>query len=123
MLQGVSQWLITRGRVTQFIWNKDGRLIWPRIEYTYELFEQEFTGEHFFVDTRRNNPNSNYARKLAFKAAMAFEREEEIDVYYNPDNPAESALDVHIPKKLDVIIGLVLFLLGLHLVIVTLRLL
>lgn len=117
-----SHWLITRGRITQFVWTQDGHHLWPKIEYSYQLFDQEFKGEYLFLDTSRNNPNSKYARKVAYRAAMAFENDEEIDIYYNPDNPLQSALDVRIPTKLNVIIGLLLFLLVLHLVIVAHRL-
>ena len=120
-LVSASHWLITRGRITQFVWTKEGHQLWPKIEYSYQLFEQEFKGEYFFLDTSRNNPNSKYARKVAYVAAMAFENDEEIDIYYNPDNPLQSALDVRIPTKLNVIIGLVLFFLVLHLVIVAHR--
>lgn len=120
-LVSASHWLITRGRITQFVWTKEGHHLWPEIEYSYQLFDQEFKGEYFFLDTSRNNPNSKYARKVAYHAAMAFENDEEIEIYYNPDNPLQSALDVRIPTKLNVIIGLVLFLLVLHLVIVAHR--
>lgn len=115
-------WLITKGRITQFVWTREGVHLWPKIEYTYELFDQEFKGEYFFLDTSRNNPNSKYARKVAYRAAMAFENDEEINIYYNPDNPLQSALDVRMPAKLNVIIGLLVILLFLHLVIVAHRL-
>lgn len=117
-LQQASHWLITKGRITRFLWTKDGPHLWPKIEYTYELYEQEFVGEYFFLDTSHNNPNSKYARKVAYRAAMAFEKDEEIEVFYNPNNPRQAALDVHLPTKLNVIIGLLLFLLVLHLAIV-----
>ena len=122
-LMRASHWLITRGRITQFVWTQEGVHLWPKIEYSYQLFEQEFKGEYFFLDTSRNNPNSKYSRRVAYRAAMAFENDEEINVYYNPDNPLQSALDVRIPAKLNVIIGLLLFLVTLHLVIVAHRLL
>lgn len=122
VLKMASYWLITKGRITQFVWTKEGVHLWPKIEYTYELFEQEFKGEYFFLDTSRNNPNSKYSRKVAYQAAMAFENDEEINIYYNPDNPLQSALDVRMPTKLNVIIGLLVILLGLHLVIVAHRL-
>lgn len=122
-LMTASHWLITRGRITQFVWTQDEHHLWPKIEYCYQQFDQEFKGEYFFLDTSRNNPHSKYARKVAYRAAMAFEHDEEIDIYYNPDNPLQSALDVRIPTKLNVIIGLLLFLLVLHLVIVAHRLL
>lgn len=121
-LKLASYWLITKGRITQYIWTKEGVHVWPKIEYTYELFDQEFKGEYFFLDTSRNSPNSKYARKVAYRAAMAFENDEEINVYYNPDNPLQSALDVRIPTKLNVIIGLLVFLLFLHVAIVAHRL-
>ena len=113
-----SHWLIARGRITQLLWTRDGVHVWPKIEYTWQLYEQEFKGEYFFPDTLRNNPNSKYARKVAYRAAMAFEKDEEINIFYNPDNPLQSALDVRIPRKLNVIIGLLLGFLLLHLVVI-----
>jgi len=111
-------WLITKGRITQFLWTRERHQLWPKIEYTYQLYDKDFVGEYFFLDTSHNNPNSKYARKVAYRAAMAFENDEEIEVFYNPNNPKQAALDVHIPTKLNVIIGLLLLLLVLHLAIV-----
>lgn len=121
-LKIASHWLITKGRITQFVWAQEEHRLWPKIEYSYQLFDQDFKGEYLFLDTSRNNPASKYARKVAYRAAMAFEHDEEIDIYYNPDNPLQSALDVRIPTKLNVIIGLLLFLLALHLGVVVHRL-
>lgn len=120
-LSQARDWLITKGRMTQFLWTRDGNRVWAKIEYTYHLYDQDFVGEYFFLDTSHNNPNSSYSRQVAYRAAVAFEKDEEIDVYYNPDNPNQSALDVRIPGKLNVIISLLLFLIGLHLLVVLRR--
>lgn len=118
LLQSARYWLITKGRISQLVWTKDGEHIWPKIEYIYQIYDQDFYGEYLFLDTSHNNPNSKYARNVAYRAAMAFEKDEEIDIYYNPNNPKQSALDVHMPVKLNVIIVLLIFLILLHLGIV-----
>ncbi|MDP1603506.1 MAG: DUF3592 domain-containing protein [Legionella sp.] len=114
-LEKARHWLITRGRITKFLWTREGTHLWPKIEYTYHIYDQDFTGEYFFLDTSHNNPNSNYSRQVAYRAAIAFEKDEEIDVYYNPNNPVQAALDVRIPVKLNVIIVLLLALIAVHL--------
>jgi len=53
--------------------------------------------------------------------AMAFKEETEIDVYYNPNNPEQSALDVTMPWKLNLIILLVGLFLALHVIIILLH--
>lgn len=114
-LRQAQDWLITRGRMTQFVWTRDRHQLWAKIEYRYQLYDQDFTGEYFFLDTSLNNPNSRYARQVAYRAAMAFENDEEIDVYYNPDHPEQAALDVRIPTKLRIIVWLLSGLLAVHL--------
>ncbi|WP_078767506.1 DUF3592 domain-containing protein [Legionella maceachernii] len=116
-------WLITKGRITSFEWTREGPRLWPRIKYHYQVFDQDFEGEYLFLDTAHNTPNSKYARKVAYKAAMAYERNAEIDVFYNPNNPEQAVLDIAMPKKLNLIILLLIMLIILHLVVVTVRLL
>jgi hypothetical protein len=109
-----SYWLKAKGRITHCEWVSTGRSIWPKIEYTYEVNETKLTGEHLFLDTTHNSPNSKYARKMAYQAAMAFKEERPIDVYYNPNEPHQSALDITIPKKLNFIIVLLSFIILTH---------
>lgn len=116
-------WLITKGRITSFEWTREGPRLWPRIEYSYQVFDKDFQGEYLFLDTAHNNPNSKYARKVAYKAAIAYENNAEIDVFYNPNNPHQAVLDITIPKKLNLIVALLIALIILHLVVVFSRLL
>ena len=97
-------WLITKGRITSFEWTKVGPRLWPRIEYRYQVFDKDFQGEYLFLDTSHNNPNSKYARQVAYRAAMAYENDEEIDVYYNPNNPYQAVLDT-LSNKINLIIA------------------
>lgn len=101
-------WLMTQGWITHCEWTSQGHRLWPKIEYVYEVGEQEFTGEHLFPDTCHNNPNSHYARQVAYKVAEAYKNDEPITVYYNPALPEQAALDVKVPRK----INLILILLG-----------
>lgn len=116
-------WLITKGRITLFEWTQEGPRLWPKIQYTYQVFDKDFYGEYLFLDTAHNNPNSKYARNIAYRAAMAYEDDVDIDVFYNPNNPQQAVLDITIPRKLNLIIVLLLILIILHLVIVGERLL
>jgi uncharacterized protein YxeA len=104
-------WLQVKGRITSCELTKSGHSVWPKIEYTYEVYEKEMIGEHLFLDTTHNNPNSKYARHIAYKAALAFKEGEEVEVYYNPNHPGQSALDVTMPKKLTFILVLISILL------------
>ncbi|PJE18364.1 DUF3592 domain-containing protein [Legionella drozanskii] len=116
-------WLITKGRITTFEWTRAGPRLWPRIQYTYQVFDQDFQGEYLFLDTAHNNPNSKYARRVAYKAAVAYEKDAEIDVFYNPNDPNQAALDITLPRKLNLIVALLIALVILHLVVVISRLL
>jgi hypothetical protein len=114
-LKQSQSWLITKGLITQCEWTQEGTHLWPKIMYSYEVFDREFIGEHLFLDTAHNNPNSHYARQVAYRAAMAFKENREIDIYYNPNNPQQAALDLKIPKKLTLIIYLLILLITFHL--------
>ena len=122
LLRQTRFWLITKGRITQFRWSQDGPRIWPKIEYSYQVFDHDFQGEYLFLDTAHNNPNSKYARQVAYRAAIAYEKDEEIDVFYNPNNPQQAVLDITIPRKLNVIIALLVAFIILHLTIMVYRL-
>jgi hypothetical protein len=123
LLVQASHWLITKGRITQVLWTQEGHHLWPKIEYTYQIYERDFQGEYLFLDTSHNNPNSKYAKKVAYRAAIAFQNDEEIEVYYNPNNPLQAALDVRIPLKLNVIIALLVVLMVVHLTMIVWHLL
>lgn len=114
-------WLKTKGNVISCEWTQDGHQIWPKIEYRYQSNEKDYIGEYLFLDTSHNNPNSAYARKIAYKAAMSYEKNQDLDVYYNPIQPEQSALDITIPRKLNVIIGLLIFLILIHLAVILYR--
>ncbi|RMX01626.1 DUF3592 domain-containing protein [Legionella jordanis] len=122
-LKKTKNWHATKGRITQFLWTQEGHRLWPKIQYSYRVYEQDYQGEHLFLDSSHNSPNSKYARHLAYRAAMAYEKDEEVDVFYNPDNPNEAVLDTTMPRKLNLIIVLLTFLILLHLLIVFYRLL
>ncbi|KTD34624.1 hypothetical protein Lmor_1157 [Legionella moravica] len=97
-------WLKVKGHIIRCDWTKVGHSHWPKVEYSYQVQDKDLIGEYLFLDTSHNNPNSKYARLVAYKAAMAFKENSEIDVYYNPNNPEQSALDVTIPVKLNFIV-------------------
>lgn len=120
-LSETRNWLKTKGKVIQCEWTQEGHQIWPEIEYSYKVNEVDYIGEYLFLDTSHNNPNSAYARKIAYKAAMSYEKNQELDVYYNPLQPQQSALDITLPKKLNVVIGLLVLLILIHLTVIVFR--
>ena len=110
-------WVKTRGRVTHCEWTICGHSIWPKINYSYQVGERDYTGEYFFLDTAHNDPNSKYARLIAYKAANAYKQNEDIDVYYDPDRPEQAVLDTTIPRKINLILGFIAVLIVLHVII------
>lgn len=115
VLSQAQSWLKVKGHITACDWTTVGHSIWPKIEYSYQVYDKDMTGEYLFLDTAHNNPNSKYSRGIAYKAAVAFKERAEIDVYYNPNHPEQSALDVTIPIKLNIILVLIGMLIVLHL--------
>ncbi|PWY55718.1 hypothetical protein DGG96_10515 [Legionella qingyii] len=115
VLMQAQSWLKVKGYITKCEWTKVGHSVWPKIEYTYQVDDKNLTGEYLFLDTARNNPNSKYSRGIAYKAAIAFQENTAIDIYYNPNDPEESALDVTMPIKLNIILILIGMLIVIHL--------
>ncbi len=115
VLSQAKSWLKVKGHITVCEWTKVGHSVWPKIEYSYQVHDKDLTGEYLFLDTAHNNPNSKYSRSIAYKAAVAFAEGTEIDVYYNPNHPDQSALDVTMPIKLNIILFLIGMLTLLHL--------
>jgi len=100
-------WLKTKGRITSCEWTEVGSRLWPKIQYTYQVYDKDLVGEYLFLDTAHNNPNSKYSRNVAYKAAMAYQENTDIEVFYNPNKPEQSALDITMPIKLTVILLLI----------------
>ncbi|KGP62931.1 hypothetical protein EP47_09885 [Legionella norrlandica] len=120
-LREAQSWLKAKGHITRCEWIKVGHSVWPKIEYIYQVYDKDLTGEYLFLDTSLNTPNSKYSRNIAYQVAMAFKDNSEIDVYYNPNRPEQSALDVAIPKKLTFILVLIITLILLHVGIIVWR--
>lgn len=116
-------WLKTKGHITSYELTTVGNNLWPKIEYSYQVYDKDLIGEYLFLDTAHNSPTSKYSRQIAYKAAMAYKENAEIDVFYNPNNPEQSALDITMPRKLNVIIILISSLIVLHLGIIASRVL
>lgn len=116
-------WLRAKGHIISCEWVEAGHSVWPKIEYSYQVFEQDLIGEYLFLDTSHNNPHSKYSRLIAYKVAMAFKEGSEIDVYYNPNQPDQSALDVTMPVKLNVILICIVVLIVIHVGVIAFRLL
>lgn len=108
-------WLKTKGHVVRCEWVSEGKRLWPKIEYTYPVNEKDMVGEYLFLDTTHNNPNSAYSRQIAYQAAVAFKENKAIVVYYNPNQPEQSALDITLPAKLNLIIVLISLVIAFHL--------
>ena len=109
-----SQWPTAPGYIFQLNWDKQEHCIWPKINYTYEAYEQKFSSNRFFLDSPYISIYSHLSRQAAYRAALAFIQGEEITVFYNPDDPSYSVLDTHVPRKLNLLFILVSLLLSLH---------
>jgi hypothetical protein len=116
-------WLKAKGHITHYKLVKEGHSVWPTIEYEYCVYEQHLIGHYLFLDTAHNNPSSTYSRRIAYNAAMAYKDHLEIEVYYNPNRPEESALDVTMPTKLNAILIIIGGLVAVQLVMMVFRLL
>ena len=92
-------WVKTQARIIECELITRNHNLWPKIEYMYHVGEYEYIGEDLFLDTKHHNPNSAYARKLAYRVTSAFKQDEDIDVYYNPDDPEQAVLDNTVPRK------------------------
>jgi hypothetical protein len=106
LLVEAQSWLKVKGQITEFKLVKATYTLWPEVEYRYQVLEQVLIGHYLFLDTIHNNPNSKYSRNVAYQIAVAYKNESEVDVYYNPNKPEESALNVAIPKSLNIILVL-----------------
>ncbi|WP_133128564.1 DUF3592 domain-containing protein [Legionella nagasakiensis] len=120
-IRQAQDWPKTKGRITYCKWTIEGHRLWPKIEYIYQVGERDFIGEHVFLDTSHHDPNSKYARHIAYKVAKAYQKDETIDVHYNPDKPEQAVLDTCIPGKLNFILVLIFAFIVLHLVLVGIR--
>ncbi len=114
-------WFKTQGRITYCELVPYEECLWPKIEYVYQVDNQEFTSQILFLDIAHNNLHGAHPRALAYRLVSAFKEDETIDVYYNPDNPEQAVLDTTIPWKLNMILGVIAALLLLHVAIVTSR--
>lgn len=112
ILNKSQSWFVTKGKIIELEWIDKINYMWPKIKYTYEVNDESFTGEHLLLDSTWTTPYSKASRRIAYKAAMAYKNQEEIDIYYNPFDPSQSALDVRLPRKLRIIVYLLFALCG-----------
>lgn len=113
-LRKATSWLITQGTITHLSWSNDYQSFWPTITYRYSLIDNQFTSDYLFLDTTFNTPYSPAARQVAYQAAMAYQNNQTIDVYYNPANPCQAALNIDVPLKLKIIIIVIAGLIIVH---------
>lgn len=117
----IKHWHKALGRITKWRWTLHGHAVWLKIEYVYQVEQQSYFNTALFFEQAHVNPNSRYARKFAYKLAQAYQHNEQVPVYYNPEAPGEAVLDLAPSKKLTAILILVTVLITLHLVLVVLR--
>lgn len=123
MLSDAQGWLKAKGHITQYELIQVGHNLWPKVEYEYCVYEQNLIGHYLFLDTTHNTPNSKYSRHVAYQAALAYKDHLEVDIYYNPNRPEESALDVTIPTKLTGILVVISILIVIQIMTLIARLL
>lgn len=104
MLRKSRFWPRSKAQITHFEWEKSGHAIWPKIEYSFLVYEHLFHGNNVLLDTKHTTPNTQHARHVAYKIAMAYKNNTEIEVYYDPNNPERSALDITVPNTINAIL-------------------
>tara|TARA_Y100000588_G_C14199112_1_gene901634 strand:- start:803 stop:1243 length:441 start_codon:yes stop_codon:yes gene_type:complete len=115
------KWHKTTAYITVCDWRYEGRIIWPKVQYSYYVDGREYKGENLFMDTSHNTPHSRYARNVAYKVAKAYKNNEALMIYYHPDKPDVSAIDVEVPTKINVILLFISGLILLHLGVLVFR--
>ncbi|MBI2785045.1 MAG: hypothetical protein HYX60_01530, partial [Legionella longbeachae] len=48
-LKQAQSWLKAKGHITECEWIEIGHNVWPKIEYTYQVYDKEMTGEYLFL--------------------------------------------------------------------------
>ncbi len=114
-------WIKAKGRITHCEWSSHGHSLWPKIEYIYQVGDIDYTGQSFFLDTAHVSRHSKHARQMAFETVMSFKKNEDVVVYYDPNQPKHAVLDTYMPQKINVTIGIVSVLIVLHLTLVIFR--
>lgn len=117
------EWNKAKARIVHCELVQVGHRLWPKIEYVYQVGQQDYVGERLFFDTYHQNPNTRQARQLAYYVANAYKNDEDIEIYYNPTYPEQAAISVRVPWKLNLIISLITTLIALHITIVVIQIL
>lgn len=103
-------WLVTKGEVTALNYKRGGgfhggEAFSPVISYRYSVGEQTFTSQRFSF-----GQGPSYLTYQEAEAVLdQYQPGDEINVYYNPDNPEEAVLERQ-PQgsKSNLVIGIVL---------------
>lgn len=114
-------WMKSAGRITTCEWITYQHVLWPKIEYVYQVGDRDFTGDRICCDTVHQLPTSAHMRRLAYQIAHAYQENQTIEVYYNPNHPEQSVLDTTIPRKLQIILWVLSILIVVHSTIMLLR--
>lgn len=117
------EWNKAKARIVRCELIREGPRLWPKIEYIYNVDQQDYVGEHLFFDTSHQNPNSLQARQLAYYVANAYKNDEDIEIYYNPNHPEQAVISIRVPWKLNLIISLITTLIALHITIIVIQIL
>lgn len=106
-------WLKTNGTIVACHYKEEKGRIWHQIDYSYEVNDQQLVGQFIVLNPYTNNPHQPYTCEQA--------HQKQIEVYYNPNLPEQSTLDVRVPKKLNVMLLLISGILLVHLTILAYR--
>lgn len=94
------RWPVTRGRIVssgarsfQFSSGEgsSSTRYKPNVAYTYEVNGQQYSGSKVNYDLLASGMSQSYAQQIAAKYKVG----QEVTVYYNPKNPADSMLNPH----------------------------
>lgn len=121
-LREYKRWPSTKGRIITLEWLETNQFVWPQVTYSYHVQDQEFMADGLFPESGQYLLGRRSVQQLSYSIANAYEKKEEITVFYNPDDPRQAVLATTIPRKLLLIVGLLLFFIVLHLSVMISRL-
>lgn len=114
-LRTVSQWPQTQGKVESMELVETEGSYWPKLCYQYQVNDVEYSGKNIFLDSILNAPHKAYSKRVAHDIAKAYQQDEEVTVYYDPQHAELSVLNTRVPPKLYVIASILGLLIAGHL--------
>lgn len=108
-------WQQTKGRIIQCEWEIQGATKEPRIAFLFRVNAKDLFGDQLFFPPTQQYLSTAELRKGLYQVAAAYQSEQELTVYYDPNKPEHAALHVKCPVKLRLILVSITFFVIFHL--------